>query len=166
MKRVLFLMLTVNFVALPTAGAAVSDADFEQLREQLAAVSQRLEELAAENAELRSAQDQAATAIADVQTSVNQVQEIEVSAAAESWSDRIRLDGDFRYRYENIDPEGSPGRERNRIRARANIRADLMDDVARPKPTSTSSIKSARILARARIRLRSRPGLPSGSMFS
>ena len=129
MKRVLFLMLTVNFVALPTAGAAVSDADFEQLREQLAAVSQRLEELAAENAELRSAQDQAATAIADVQTSVNQVQEIEVSAAAESWSDRIRLDGDFRYRYENIDPEGSPGRERNRIRARANIRADLMDDV-------------------------------------
>lgn len=129
MKRILFLMLTVNVVALPTAVAAVSDEDFELLREQLAAVSQRLEELAAENAELRSAQDQTATAVADVRTSVSQVQEMEVPAARESWSDRIRLDGDFRYRYENIDAEGSSSRNRNRIRARANIKADVSEDI-------------------------------------
>ena len=66
MKRFLFLMLALNTVALPTASAAVSDADIAQLREQLVAMSQRLEELAAENAELRNAQDRAATAIADV----------------------------------------------------------------------------------------------------
>jgi hypothetical protein len=129
MRRILFLMLAVNFVVLPTAVAAVSDEDFELLREQLAAVSQRLEELAAENAKLRSAQDQTATAITNVQASVNEVQEMGGSAVAESWSDRIRLDGDFRYRYEKIDAEGSASRKRNRIRARANIRADLGDDV-------------------------------------
>jgi Ni/Co efflux regulator RcnB len=129
MKRILFLIFAANFIASPMAFAAVSDEDIEQLREQLAAVSERLEKLAAENADLRRAQDQTATAVADVQTSVSQVQEMEVSAAKESWSDRIRLDGDFRYRYESIDPEGSSTRKRNRIRARANVRADLMDDV-------------------------------------
>jgi hypothetical protein len=129
MKRILVLMLAANFVATPTASAAVSDEDIERLREQLAAVSERLEILAAENADLRRAQDQAATAIADVRTSVAEVQEMDAPVAPESWSDRIRLDGDFRYRYENIDVEGSPSRERNRIRGRANIHADLADDV-------------------------------------
>jgi len=129
MKRSFLLIFIAGIVASPTAIAAVSDEDFEQLREQLAAVSQRLEELAAENSELRRAQDQAATEIADVQTGVSQARQADAPAAGEDWTDRIRIDGDFRYRYENIDAEGSPTRERNRIRARANIRADLADDV-------------------------------------
>jgi len=129
MKRILFLMLTVSFVAPPMAFAAVSDEDFELLRQQLAAVSQRLEELAAENAELRSAQDQTATTVAEVQTSVTKVQAVELPASGESWSDRIKLDGDLRYRYESIDPEGSSTRKRNRIRARTNVRANLSDDI-------------------------------------
>jgi len=129
MKRLLFLVSAASLVASPAAFAAVSEADIEELREQLAAVSQRLEELAAENAELRRAQDQAATEIADVQTSVAEVAEAEAPVAAEDWSDRISLDGDFRYRYETIDAEGSSTRRRNRIRARANIRADVADNV-------------------------------------
>jgi hypothetical protein len=129
MKRILFLMLAVNVVTLPTAFAAVSDTEIAQLREQLAAVSQRLEQLAAENAELKRAQDETATAVADVQTNVAEVQVAQIPAAKESWPDRIRLDGDFRYRYESIDPEGSSTRKRNRIRARANVRADLADNV-------------------------------------
>ena len=129
MKRLLFLVSAASLVASPAAFAAVSEADIEELREQLAAVSQRLEELAAENAELRRAQDQAATEIADVQTSVAEVAEAESPVAAANWSDRISLDGDFRYRYETIDAEGSSTRRRNRIRARANIRADVADNV-------------------------------------
>ena len=129
MKRSLLLMLIAGIVASPVAIAAVSDEDFEQLRQQLAAVSQRLEELAAENAELRRAQDQAATEIADVQTSVSQVKQADVIAAGEDWTDRIRLDGDFRYRYETIDAEGSSTRKRNRIRARTNVQADLADNI-------------------------------------
>ena len=129
MNRLFFLMLVVCFVVSPTAYAAISDADFEQLRQQLAAVSQRLEELAAENVELRRTQDQSATLIADVQTSVAKVQGAEAAVARENWSDRIRLDGDFRYRYESVDAEGSSTRRRNRIRARSNIRADVADNL-------------------------------------
>jgi len=128
MKRRLFLLLMINVFAWSTAFGAVSDEDFEQLRKQLAMVSQRLDELAAENAELKRSQAQTATTVADVQTSVAKVQSTGTVAATESWSDRIRLDGDFRYRYENIDPEGSTSRNRNRIRARANIKADVADD--------------------------------------
>jgi len=122
-------MLVVNFVAAPTAFAAVSDEDFALLREQLAAVSLRLEELAAENAELRSAQDQTATAVAVVETTVAEVRTTDAVAASETWPDRVRLDGDFRYRYETIDVEDSDIRRRNRIRARFNVKADLADDV-------------------------------------
>jgi hypothetical protein len=129
MKRTFILVLAITFVASPRVFAAVSDEDFEQLRQQLAAVSQRLEDLAAENAELRRAQDQAATAIADVQTSVADVQDVEIPAATENWSDRVALNGDFRYRYETIDAEGSSKRKRNRIRARTNIKADVTDDI-------------------------------------
>lgn len=129
MKRFFSLVLAVSLVTSSISFAAVSDEDFELLREQLAAVSQRLDELAAENAELRQAQDQAATSIADVQTSVSQVKQADAPAPGENWSDRISLDGDFRYRYETIDAEGSSTRKRNRIRARTNIRADLADDI-------------------------------------
>lgn len=129
MKRSFLLMLAAGIVASPSAIAAVSDEDFEQLRQQLAAVSQRLEQLAAENAELKRAQSQSATEIADVQTSVAEVQIVEAPVATTNWSDRIALDGDFRYRYETIDAEGSSTRQRNRIRARANIRADVRDDL-------------------------------------
>ena len=75
MRRLFLLMPAVILVASPAAFAAVSEADIEQMREQLAAMSQRLDELAVENAELRRAQAQAATNIADVQTSVAEVAE-------------------------------------------------------------------------------------------
>ena len=128
MKRKLLLLLVVNIFFTSTAFAAVSDEEFEELRRQLAAVSQRLDALAAENAELKRSQAQTASNVADVQSTVAEVKKIEAPAAKASWTDRIKLDGDFRYRYENIDPEGSSERNRNRIRARANIKADVADD--------------------------------------
>ena len=129
MRRKVFFLLACAVLAAPTASGAVIDEDFEQLRQQLAAVSQRLDELAAENAELRRSQDQTATAIGDVQSSVAGVQDTLIDEVPESWPDRIRLDGDFRYRFETIDVENSSSRRRNRIRARTNIRADLADNV-------------------------------------
>jgi len=118
MKRILALIIAVNFLAVPTAYAAVSDEDIQQLREQLAALSQRLDELAAENAELRAAQEQ----VIDVVVA-------DRPAQTETWTDRVRLDGDFRYRYESIDAEGSATRSQSRIRARVNIRADVADNI-------------------------------------
>lgn len=124
MKRTLFLAMATTIILAPSAYAEVSDEDFQKLREQLAAVSARLEELAAENAELRAAQTQSETAITEVEETV-----ASLPGSGGNWSDRVRLDGDFRYRYENIDPEGGSERNRNRIRARANIKADVTDDI-------------------------------------
>ena len=118
MKRILTIALLGSLVAMPNAMAEVSDEDFEQLREQLAMMSQRLDQLAAENVELRQAQDQTQSTIADVEVN-----------ATEAWPDRVKLDGDFRYRYETIDVEGDSKRRRNRIRARTNITAKVADNI-------------------------------------
>jgi hypothetical protein len=124
MKRILSLAVAASIVLTPAAFAEVSDEDFAALREQLALVSTRLDELAEENARLRAAQNQADATINEVKTTV-----AEIPAASEIWTDRVKLDGDFRYRYEHIDPEGSDSRSRNRIRARANIKAKAADNI-------------------------------------
>jgi hypothetical protein len=122
MKRILSMAVVSSIILTPAAFAAVSDEEFAQLREQLAAISVRLDQLEAENSELRAAQNQVDTEISDVGTTV-----AEIPASSESWSDRIKLDGDFRYRYERIDAEGEDTRRRNRIRARTNVKAQLDD---------------------------------------
>ena len=129
MKQIPLLMVAISLFVGPTALAAVTDEDFELLRAQLAAVSQRLDELAAENAELKRSQADNTTAVADIQTSVVRMQDDGSVSTADAWTDRIRMDGDFRYRYETIDVDNASTRSRNRIRARANVRADLADDV-------------------------------------
>ena len=124
MKQILFWAVVASIVLTPTAYAAVSDQDFAELRKQLAAVSARLDELAAENAELRAAQNQADASISRVETTIS-----EIPVSSESWTERISLGGDFRYRYSRIDLEGSGARKRFRIRARTNIKAQVSDNI-------------------------------------
>jgi len=124
MKQIILLTVVTSIFFTPTAFAVVSDEDLAQMREQLAAVSARLDELEAENAQLRAAQSQAATEISQVQATV-----AEIPATSESWADRIKLEGDFRYRYESIDKEGSESRTRTRIRARTVIKARVADNI-------------------------------------
>ena len=128
MNKVIVPTLAASLLVSSAAFGAVTEDELRELREQHALVSHRLEELAAENAELRRAQSESATAIADVQTTVTEVASV-TAPAGDSWSGRVSLDGDFRYRYEWIDAEGSDTRRRNRIRARFNVRADVTDDV-------------------------------------
>ena len=122
MKRILSLVVASSIVLTPAAFAAVTDEEFALLREQLAAVSARLDELEAENSELRAAQKQTDTTVSQVEASV-----AEIPTGTASWADRIKLDGDFRYRYETIDVEGADLRRRNRIRARSSIKAQVDD---------------------------------------
>jgi len=49
--------------------------------------------------------------------------------AEENWSERIKLNGDFRYRYEFIGKEGKDDRHRNRIRLRLGIQAKVNENV-------------------------------------
>jgi hypothetical protein len=129
MKRILTIALLGSLVAMPNAMAEVSDEDFEQLREQLTLMSQRLDQLAAENTELRQAQQQTESTIAEVEVSVAEVQAIEPLVPAETWPDRVKLHGDFRYRYETIEVEDSLKHRRNRIRARTDITARVADNI-------------------------------------
>ena len=47
---------------------------------------------------------------------------------ADSWTDRISWKGDFRYRYENIGIDGRDDRNRQRIRARAALQAQINEN--------------------------------------
>ena len=127
MKLVRVLPLAALVAAISPASAAVSEEDLDQLRREVAALSLRLDELAVENAMLRQQQkevkQESKVTLDPPATTADD------SGGGTDWYDNIRLDGDFRYRYETIDVEDSPLRRRNRIRARANIRTDVSDDI-------------------------------------
>lgn len=96
MRRLCFLLLAINLFAAPAAFGAVTDEDFETLRQQLAAMSARLDTLAAENEELKRSRAQTGAEVAEVRTNVVDVQDTVANAASDSWTDSIRMDGDFR----------------------------------------------------------------------
>ncbi len=126
MRQISMALFISLVVAGPTAMGAVSDEDFAALRADLAALTQRLDALAAENALLKVQAGQTAAVARETSEQLVVVQE---ASEGSSWTDRISIDGDFRYRYENIDAAGSEERNRNRIRARVNTRAQLPGDV-------------------------------------
>jgi hypothetical protein len=61
----------------------------------------------------------------DEKIDVAVTEQVDEKMAAVSWAERMRWKGDFRYRYEHIDPEGDDTRNRSRIRARTHLEADL-----------------------------------------
>ncbi len=50
-------------------------------------------------------------------------------AVADDWTDRLSFKGDFRLRYEGIDIEGNPSRDRFRFRTRFDVTAEVRDDI-------------------------------------
>ena len=117
----------------PVAAQAATEEDFAAMRAQMQALSDRLDRLEAENkalaaanAELTKNTRETAASVAVVSEKTDAVvAEVEEQAAKSSWTDTIRWKGDFRYRYETFDVEGKPNRDRNRIRARAALIADV-----------------------------------------
>ena len=130
------IFLSALLCGLP-AQAAVSDTEIKQLREQLQALSSRLDqleqanaELATTNAKLMAASQETSTEVQRIASQTEQVETLvnEQSAAA-GWTENIKIKGDFRYRMENIDQQGRDERNRQRVRARAAIVADVTDDI-------------------------------------
>lgn len=109
-------------MASPLAMGAVTDEEFAALRADLAALTQRLDALATENAQLK---EQAGQTVVMAQEASEKIVAVEAASAGRSWADRISIDGDFRYRYENIDVQDKDERNRSRVRARINTRAQL-----------------------------------------
>ena len=141
---VLIAVLCTALLASSGNAHAATDAEMAAMREQLNALSQRLDKLEAENraltasnAELAQSQQATKEQLADVsaQQAEPDSNNKQVAAASGSstketnWSDRIRWQGDFRYRYENIDVATGDDRNRNRIRARPALIAKVTDNL-------------------------------------
>lgn len=121
------------------ANAAVSEADLQRLQEKLEQALNRIDQLEQRLAAVDATQQAAATAPADaviaapaaVPAPASQVASTAVKAEPDAWTDRIRLEGDFRYRFQE-DDVGDPisdSRDRNRIRARSVVIAKLDEEL-------------------------------------
>ena len=130
-------LICTFMLALPVASQAASDEDLATMRAQLQTLSERLDRLEAENRELTKTNAelvkdtrQTAVTVAEVSDKTDAVAaEVKQQAEETNWTDTIRWKGDFRYRYETFDVEGQPDRDRNRIRARAHLVADVTPTV-------------------------------------
>jgi hypothetical protein len=97
--------------------------EISDLKKQLAEMQARLEKLEAQQKQVIAEEVDKA------------VEKKQVSALPESlkWVEKVKISGDFRYRYEGIDAqsggEWTDGVNRNRIRARLNISAKVNDEV-------------------------------------
>lgn len=126
MKRAISVAVASVVLGNTPVFATISDEQFAQLKADFAAMSQRLNALEAENNALRELSESTVTELEVAQTELS---EVKTHAKASSWTDTIKLKGDFRYRYEAIDVEDADSRERNRIRARAELAAKLADNL-------------------------------------
>lgn len=115
MVRYLVLLLFITYVQV--GQAAASSESLSLLKTELMSLLARVEALEAENRALKK------SAITnDSSTDL-------VSREQENWTQTVKVKGDFRYRYENIDAERSDTRERNRIRARLAVTAKPADNI-------------------------------------
>ncbi|TGD75214.1 hypothetical protein E4634_04230 [Mangrovimicrobium sediminis] len=108
------------------AGAAVPDAEWEQFKAKFAEMEARVKALEAENARLRQG---STVPVEDLSVLKADVATLKEQNASTDWAETIGVAGDFRYRYETIDVENRDDRERNRIRARVALTAELPSDV-------------------------------------
>ncbi|HEY5776014.1 MAG TPA: putative porin, partial [Xanthomonadales bacterium] len=132
LSRISITLFTLLLLS-PVFAQAASDEDFAAMRTQMMALSERLDRLEAENraltaanAELvKSAQETAVTVAAVSEKTDAVAVEVKEQSTKSDWTDKLRWKGDFRYRYEAFNIEGKPNRDRNRVRARAALIADV-----------------------------------------
>ncbi len=133
--------LFLSIVIAPLANAEVSDAEFQQLKDMLNQALERIDELEARDREVAITQQAEIEVEAEVDvTTAEQVAANTAKLEKMSWADRIRLQGDFRYRYQPEETSGRLGttfpypnddvsRNRQRIRARVAVIADLGNNI-------------------------------------
>ncbi|MBK6736948.1 MAG: hypothetical protein IPG64_03165 [Haliea sp.] len=146
MKRGTALAGLLLLSAATAANAAVSEADLQQLQQKLEQALNRIDQLEQRLAAVDATQPAASTAPAGAVVSAqapapapavvaaapaDQVASTAAKAEPGAWTDRIRIEGDFRYRFQK-DDVGDPisdSRDRNRIRARPVIIATLDEEL-------------------------------------
>lgn len=115
-------------LASPVARAAVSEAQVQQLLERIEAQDRRIAEL--EKAVAGGAPQPAAPVAVAPAPAVAAAPAAPAKPSPAAWAEKVALQGDLRYRYENIDQELSANeRNRQRLRARAAIIARPQDNL-------------------------------------
>lgn len=124
-------VLGLALVPALSGAAAVSQEEIRELRAQIAVLSARLAEL-----ERRAGEEKPPAPASEPGRAAAPSEPVPAPAAppamadrGDHWTDRVDLKGDFRYRWETIDREGSDSRERHRIRARPTLTARVNDTV-------------------------------------
>ena len=126
MKKRISIAVAALWCCSTGAGAQVSQAEWEQFKAQFAAMSDRVSALEAENKRLRS---QGQVSVEDLAATNAEVASLNKRHKASSWAENTRWQGDFLYRYEEIQQQGRSDQDRNRVRARAALVANLPDDI-------------------------------------
>jgi len=141
LKVLVGLTLFLSIAIAPLANAEVSDAEFQQLKDMLNQALERIDELEAKDREVAITQQAEIEVEAEVAvTTTEQVAANTARLEQISWAERIRWQGDFRYRYQPEETDGQLSktaaydpddinRNRQRIMARAALVADLSDDL-------------------------------------
>jgi len=118
--------------------AAVSEQEVAELRQQVQALLERVQQLEARNAELGGAGAAPAARMEALEVRVAEVEEANdrqsdqlaqatVQARKLDWASKIKWKGDLRYRHEMIDEETRDTRTRHRIRIRTGLEAKVSD---------------------------------------
>lgn len=111
MKRTALYLAVAALSTSPVVFADTDQATLNELRGQIAALTERLNQI-------------------EEKTESTAVAVAAKSAASATWAEKIQWHGDFRYRYETIDNDRTDeDRNRNRIRARIGMTAQVTDDV-------------------------------------
>ena len=99
--------------------ASVSVEDFSDLKSELMSLINRVDALEAENKALKES----------VVSRASTVETLATTGKLNAGTKSVKITGDFRYRYENIDAEQLGTRERNRIRTRVAVTAKPADNI-------------------------------------
>ncbi|MDX1555409.1 MAG: putative porin, partial [Xanthomonadales bacterium] len=128
MKRTIALLCAGICVSTQSV-AATDQEELASLREQIRILTERLDRLEQDGSSDVGAGNKVSGSEAHNAESIQAIVDQRVDERfAESWTDRIGWKGDFRYRYENIGIEGSDDRNRQRIRARAQLEARINEE--------------------------------------
>lgn len=141
MKRTAGLLGFLLLLATSTVNAAVSDEEFQEVKDLLQQALARIEQLEVGNArtnatvaELAESNLTTAVAVATLAESNEQttmaVTQIGTEKQSASWPERISWSGDFRYRYQNEDRDIDPeDRNQQRVRARPAMTAMVTESI-------------------------------------
>ncbi len=118
-------ILIASILALLSQTAfAGSDQEVELLKQQIKLLTERLDKMEKQSA-------------AEADQAIPHAPKQDKTSDKPSFADRISFKADFRDRYEIIDQEGKPGRERNRVRLRTSLSMKVDDSLSFTLGTAT-----------------------------